>query len=224
MRRSRPRTSRILFVLSMVLAVGTTMAIQARLARLEAQARAAGPGREVVVAAVDLDRGTLLEASMLSARRIPTRYLPPGALDSADAALGRTLAADVAADEPITEVRLGSPGGPVAALIPPGMRAVAVPAAIPASALRAGDRVDIHATFASGGSHTETVVAGAEVLTVLPGTDPGGTGAVTLIVLVGPESAERLAFARTFADLSVALVSASDGGPAIDVGTEDTEP
>jgi hypothetical protein len=34
------------------------------------------------------------------------------------------------------------------------------------------------------------------------------------MVLVGPESAERLAFARSFADLSVALVSAEDRPPA----------
>jgi Flp pilus assembly protein CpaB len=80
--------------------------------------------------------------------------------------------------------------------------------------VRPGDRVDVHATFATGQPYTETVVAGAEVLTVVSAgsvdteSPPGGT----LLILVGPESAERIAFARAFADLSVALVSAADAG------------
>jgi Flp pilus assembly protein CpaB len=201
----------VLFVLSLGLAAAATVAVQARLARLEARARSAGPGRAVVVAATALDRGVVLDEAMLTTRRIPVRFLPPGALDSTERALGRALVAEVAAGEPITAVRLAPPGGPIAALIPPALRAVAVPAALPASAIRSGDRVDVHATFATGDAHTETVVAGAEVLSVLPaGPDDAGASGVTLLILVGPESAERLAFARTFADLSVALVSPED--------------
>jgi pilus assembly protein CpaB len=214
MRRTRPRISRVLLVLSVALAAAATLVVQARLARLEARARAraAGPGRSVVAAATDLPRGTVLEPAMLSVRRVPAPYLAPGALASADAAVGRTLAADVAADEPLTDLRLAPAGGPVAALIPAGFRAVPITAALPASAVRPGDRVDVLATFATGGAHTETVVSGAEVATVLPAGsgDAGGPDTVTLIVLVGPESAEALAFARTFADLSVALVSPED--------------
>jgi pilus assembly protein CpaB len=209
--RTRPRTSRVLFVLSLGLAVTATAAVQARLATLEARARAAGPGRAVIVARTSLDRGVVLDETMLGTRRIPTRFLPPGALDATAPALGRALAADVAAGEPITTVRLAPAGGPVAALIPPALRAVAVPAALPASAIRPGDLVDVHATFAAGEAYTETVVAGSEVLSVLPlGRGDAGGGGVTLLILVGPEAAERLAFARTFADLSVALVSPED--------------
>jgi pilus assembly protein CpaB len=210
MRRTRPRISRVLLLLSVALAVVATLAAQARLSRLEA--RAVGSGRPVVVAATGLPRGTVLEPEMLTLRRIPTTFVPPGAMASPDQAVGRTLAAEVAANEPITDLRLAAGGGPVAALIPAGFRAVPVAAALPASALRPGDRVDVLATFATGGAHTETVVPGAEIVTVLPGEtgDAGGPGTVTLILLVGPESAEALAFARTFADLSVALVSPDD--------------
>jgi pilus assembly protein CpaB len=217
MRRVRPRISRVMFVLSLALAGAATMAVQARLARLEARAAASGPGRDVVVAAMALDRGTVLEENEVAMRRIPARFLPPGVVVSIDAVRGRTLAADMAASEPITELRLAPPGGPVAALIPPSYRAVAVPAALPASAVSAGDRVDVLATFGSGGPHTETVVTGAEVLSVLPAgsAEVGVPAAVTLLVLVGPDSAERLAFARTFADLSVSLVSAEEE-PALD--------
>lgn len=212
MRRTRPRVSRVLLVLSVALAAAATLVVQARLARLEARARAVGSGRSVVVAATDLPRGTVLEPAMLALRRVPARFLPTGALASPDGAVGRTLAADVAADEPLTDLRLAPAGGPVAALIPTGLRAIPIPAALPASAVRAGDRVDVLATFATGGAHTETVVPGAEVVSVLPAgsAETGEQSTVTLILLVGPESAEALAFARTFADLSVALVSPED--------------
>lgn len=212
MRRTRPRVSRVLLVLSVALAAAATLVVQARLARLEARARAVGSGRSVVVAATDLPRGTVLEPAMLALRRVPARFLPTGALASPDGAVGLTLAADVAADEPLTDLRLAPAGGPVAALIPTGLRAIPIPAALPASAVRAGDRVDVLATFATGGAHTETVVPGAEVVSVLSAgsAETGEQSTVTLILLVGPESAEALAFARTFADLSVALVSPED--------------
>jgi pilus assembly protein CpaB len=221
MRRTRPRISRVLLVLSVALAAAATLVVQARLARLEARARAAGPARSVVVAATDLARGTVLEPAMLIVRRVPAPFLAPGALASPDGVVGRTLAADVAADEPLTDLRLAPAGGPVAALIPAGFRAVPITAALPASAVRPGDRVDVLATFATGGAHTETVAPGAEVLSVLPAgsAETGGPGTVTLIVLVGPEAAEALAFARTFADLSVALVSPEDS-PVLTVEEE----
>jgi pilus assembly protein CpaB len=217
MRRTRPRSSRVLFILSVILAVAATAAVRARLAALEARAARAGPGRSVVVAASDLDRGTVLEPSVLRTREIPARYLPPGRLASAEEAIGRTLSASVLAGEPVTSARLAPMGGPVAALIPTSLRAVPVPSVLPPSAVRPGDRVDVHATFATGQPYTETIVSGAEVLTVASagsaGSEPSQGG--TLLILVGPESAERLAFARAFADLSVALVSAADAG-AID--------
>jgi pilus assembly protein CpaB len=221
MRRTRPRSSRVLFVLSVVLAVAATAAVRARLAALEARAARAGPGRSVVVAATDLDRGTVLEPSVLGTREIPARFLPPGRLASAEEAIGRTLAASVLAGEPVTSARLAPMGGPVAALIPTSLRAVPVPSVLPPTTVHPGDRVDVHATFATGQPYTETVVAGAEVLTVASagsvGTEPSQGGG-TLLILVGPESAERLAFARAFADLSVALVSAADAGAFGDGG------
>lgn len=209
MRRKRPRSSRVLFVLSLTLAAGATMAVQARLARLEARAAGAGPERTVIVAGRDLARGTVLGPDMLDRTRIPDRFLPPGTSSSLEEVAGHVLSSDVAAGEPITLVRLTSRGGPVAALVPPSLRAVPVPAALPASAVRPGDRVDVLATYATGQPHTETVVTGAGIVSVLPSGSVQG-GGVTLIILVGPESAERLAFARTFADLTVAIAPPVD--------------
>jgi pilus assembly protein CpaB len=222
MRRTRPRISRVLFVLSGALAVMATLAVQARLRTLEARAAAGEPGRPIVLTKTDLERGTVLGEGMLTTRDVPARFVPPGALEAPEEAAGRTLESSVVQGEPLTAARLAPTGGPVAALVPPGLRAVAVPSTLPMSAIRAGDHVEIHATFASGQPHTEVVATGAEVLSVIPsqtldGEENGGVG--TLILLLGPESAERLAFARTFADLSVAVVSAEEeravvGSPA----------
>jgi Flp pilus assembly protein CpaB len=212
MRRTRPRSSRMLMVLSVVLGVLTTMALRGHLARLEAAAAAAGPGEPTVVAAAGLDRGTVLGPGMLESQRIPARYRPPGALSRPAEALGRTLAADVAAGEAITTSRLAPSGGPVASLVPPGLRAVPVASAIPEGTVVPGDRVDVLATFATGQAHTETVVSGAEVLMVLPGS--GGdelAPGTTVVLLVGPEVAEQLAFARTFADLALAIAPSEEG-------------
>ena len=82
--------------------------------------------------------------------------------------------------------------------------------------------MDILGTYSQGQPHTESVVQGVEVLLVLgPSPSGGGSsgsqglgldaagagvdGSITLIVLVSPDQEERLAFARAFADLQVAI-------------------
>jgi len=110
---------------------------------------------------------------------------------------------------------LAPPGGPVAALVPDGLRAIAITAAVPSGVLAAGDRVDVLATFASGQQpHTETVVEGAEVLSVVTAAGlEESAGASTLVLLVTPDVAERLAFARAFADLAVAVAPPLEATP-----------
>jgi Flp pilus assembly protein CpaB len=145
---------------------------------------------------------------------------------------------DLARGEAVTPTRLARVrAGPVASLIPEGLRAFAVPSSLPAGTVVPGDLVDVLATFSSGQPHTETVVTGVQVLFVLGPSGltatgsggasgaggapalPGGIGAGpaqdaglaggslpgTLILLVAPEQEQRLAFARAFADLSVAV-------------------
>jgi pilus assembly protein CpaB len=211
MRRARPRSSRVLMFLSLVLGVLTTLALRGHLARLEARAAAAGPGAPVVVMSAHVERGAVLGTEVLDVRRIPAPYRPPGALTDVAQAVGRIVASDMAAGEPVTETRLAPPGGPVAALVPPGLRAFPVEAAVPRGTVAGGDRVDVLATFATGAPHTETVASEAEVLSVVPGAahDEFGGGS-TIILLVGPETAERLAHARAFAELAIAVAPAGE--------------
>jgi len=116
--------------------------------------------------------------------------------------------------------------GPVASLIPQGLRAFAVPTSLPRGLVAPGDLVDVLATFNAGQPHTEIVVSSVEVLLVLgtnsmgqsgssisnagggPDLDAGGAGvagATTLVLLVSADQQERLAFARAFANLEVTM-------------------
>ena len=212
MRRKRPLASKVLLLVSIALAVGATVMLRGHLTRLEARVAAEGPGAPVVVAAADLSRGDRLEAAMLRTVPIPARYRPPGAVASPGELTGRMLASAVLTGEPVTMSRIAPPGGPVAAAVPTGLRAVAVSVAVPAGPLEPGDRVDVLATYAGGQPHTETVVEAAEVLLSLGGPSADGFGSPsTIVVLVGPEDAERLAYARSFAELSVAVRGAEEG-------------
>lgn len=210
MRRRPPAASRILVALALLLGASATLVLRAHLARLEANARAAGPGVPVVLAARGLTRGSALDQSSLLQGSVPRRFLPPGALRSLKQAWGRILSADVASGEVLTSARLAPPGGPVASLVPPGLRAVPVTAAIPRSAVVPGDRVDVLVTFASGaasgGPHAETVASEAEVLLVVERAGfEESVESATVVLLVTPETAERLAFARALGDLSLAI-------------------
>jgi Flp pilus assembly protein CpaB len=162
------------------------------------------------VAETDLARGTVLEVAALTTRSLPDRFRPPGALTSVEQAAGRMLEADVVAGEPVTAARLAGGGGPVAAMVPPGLRAAPVQVVAPPGLLAAGDRVDVLATYAAGQPHTETVINAAEVLSILGGGPDAFEGVATIVLLVSPDGAERLAYARSFAELSIAVTSPDD--------------
>ncbi|HEX9823593.1 MAG TPA: Flp pilus assembly protein CpaB [Actinomycetota bacterium] len=201
MRRTRPIAAKALAAVSILVAVGATLVLRGHLVRLEARARTPSEAAPVVVAASPLPRGMTLAPSLLRVERIPPEYRPPGALSSIAEAAGMTLAADVAEGEVLTQLRL-SRGGPLAAALPPGYRAVTVPVSLPPGALARGDRVDVLATFGGGRAHAETVASELEVLQILAGE----TGVLELVLLASPDTAERLAYARAFAELSVAIV------------------
>lgn len=189
-------------------------------ARLEALRPAVGPSVPVAVALRDLARGEVLAPGLLRVVEVPQRFAPPGAVADPDEVAGRVLLAPLAAGEPLTESRIAEPrAGPVAALVDPGLRAVAVAVDVPPGTVRPGDLIDVLATFGGPEPHVETAAAGVEVLAVLRsagggggplGPGPGAAGPTHLILLVTPETADRLAFARAFAELSISVRSAEE--------------
>jgi pilus assembly protein CpaB len=185
-----------------------------------AERAGAGPSSAAVVAAQPVARGTSLQAAQLELASIPTAYLPPGALTDIARAAGRVVLADLAPGEVVTETRLARVrAGPVASLVPRGLRAFAVPTSLPPGAVAAGDRVDVLATYADP-ARTDLVIAAVEVLAVLgPGASgrggldldaaaSGAGSANTLLLLVTTEQEQRLAFARAFGNLEVTIVAA----------------
>ncbi len=182
-----------------------------------------GPVVTQVVAARPIVRGAVVQAVDLAVTQVPTSFVQPGAFGSVREAVGRVALSDLSVGEAATRTRLARVrAGPVASLIPQGLRAFAVPTSLPAGAVAAGDLVDVLATYATADAHTETVVAGVRVVLVLgAGQDAGRTGATdalgadaaaagatggpTLLLLVSPDQEEHLAYARAFADLAVAI-------------------
>lgn len=210
-RRRLPVSSLVFFALAATAAATSLLLMQSYARRLQAAHPDVGPTVPVVVAVGDLERGTTLTLDMVMADSLPERFSPPGAVAAVDDLPGRTLAADVEAGEVLTQVRLaGSSTGPVAALVPPEMRAFIVPTGLPQGTVRAGDTVDVLGAFGGGRPHVETVAAALQIARVLP-PDPtsvsgaAGASGPRLVLLVDPSTAEQLAYASAFAQLMVTI-------------------
>jgi pilus assembly protein CpaB len=215
--RRWPRAARISAGLALLSGLAAFALVQGYVGRVEASRPALGPPVAIVVAAADLSRGVTLDADALQVRRIPAEFVPPGAISDPTDAQDRVLVSALAAGEPVTATRLAAPHtGPVAALVPPGLRAFVVATNVPPQAVRAGDRVDVLGTFGGGRPHTETVATALEVLSVLGSgqTDAlsgGPSDGPRLVLLVSPDEAERLAYAAAFGDLSVTIAGTDEG-------------
>ena len=229
--RRRWSSSRSYFLSSLALSVSAAFLLRGYVVRAAEGASAAAPEVAVVVASNRIERGTAPGPGDLRLARMPVPYAPPGSLTQVSKAAGRIALADLSPGEVVTETRLARVrAGPVASLVPRGLRAFAVPTSLPPGLVSPGDRVDVLATFNTGQVHTEIVVSEVEVLLVLGSgrTGPAGSGAsagtagldldggatglagfTTLILLVSPSDQERLAFARAFASLEVTMAPAA---------------
>jgi pilus assembly protein CpaB len=212
--RRLPRSAVAWFAGAAVAAAGATLAVRAHVAALEANRPDLGDPTPIVVAAADLARGGTLGADSLVVVEVPAALVPPGAMTSPDAVAGRVLATDLAEGEALTETRLAGAGtGPIAALVPPGLRAFVLPTGPPAGTVRSGDEIDVLATYGAnaGRPYTETVASGLEVLQVVQGGPPvsaGSSGAPAgppVVVLADPLTVERLARAASLGLLSIAI-------------------
>ena len=202
--------SRLFALLAVASGIAAFAIVRAYAAQLEALRPVVGQPMPVVIAAADLTRGTSIGASMVRVAPLPSSLAPPGSFPDATELEGRILLTDIAEGEAITRTRLAArSAGPVAALVEPGLRAAVVDSGLPPGAVRPGDRVDVLATYGGERPHTETVASGLEVLRVMAPSPSGavgsGSGAPSLVLLVSPLDAERLAYAKAFADLDVSI-------------------
>ena len=155
---------------------------------------------------------------------VPTMLVPPHAVVAVDHAAGRVLVADLAEGEVVTATRLALAGtGPVAAQVPPGLRAFVLPVGPPAGTVRPGDRVDVVATYGANGGrpYTDTVATALEVIDVVDGGAPAVAGSSAassgppIVVLSDPLTVEGLARAASLALLTIAIVGPDESTPSV---------
>jgi len=150
-------------------------------AALRTLSPAPDPTVPILVAAHDLDSGSVVRAADLVEASYPPATVPDGL--TADA-VGRTLAAPVRRGEPLTDVRLVGP-----ALTEAYAGLVAVPVRLPDAGsvdlLSVGDRIDLVAAD-PGGSGARVVAEAAPVL-ALPRVEPAATasGLTGRLVVLG---------------------------------------
>lgn len=188
-----------------VLAVATASVVARAVSGAEALAARYGPLRPVVVATRAVEPGAEVGFADLAERMLPASFVPPGALDAVSHAAGRTAVARLEPGQTVHRGHLAPDGlRGVAALLPPGDRAVAVPAGATAPPLRPGDTVDVVATF-------DPATAADPALVVAPAALVLETGPETATLAVAPSEALGVAFA--LANGSVTLVVAPPRSP-----------
>lgn len=212
---------------------GQEVAVRARLAGHYA-------AREVLVAAHDLPAGSVIDASMLARRAIPSRFLASDALEAeaASGALGRRLARELRPGEAVTASSLVVDTDlPLSSLVKPGLRALTIPvdeSSAAAGMLSPGDLVDLLLVtrgddVASGAPAVQpllqavTVVATGQQLRRRrggAGADRGvddsqlAAGTYSTVTLhVRAEDAERILLAQRLGELAVLLRPESDTEP-----------
>lgn len=199
------------FLLAALLAAATAAAIADGYG--DSVARGYGELRPVVVARSGLDAGEAIDPrralSELELRRIPARFVPPGALVSPAAAIGLVAGAAIPAGSYLLASQLHPPrADPGARRLGGGRHPVEISvsgaeALLVAGAQPVGEPVDVVVTSEPSGSgpgRTYVAAAAVPLLALAPAADPAateGTAAATL-GLTRPQ-ALRLIAAESFA-------------------------
>jgi pilus assembly protein CpaB len=182
-------------------------------------AKAAPATAQIVLATRDIEMGTVLKEEDVKLSDWPGA-IPTGAAAKAQDVVGRGVTAPIFAKEPVIESRLAAKGsgGGLAAMIPPGMRAVPVrvnDVVGVAGFVIPGMRVDvlISGSKPAGdvglGTITRTLLQNLEVLSA--GTDfkkdPEGKPVQVQVInlLVTPEQAELLSLASAQTQIQLVL-------------------
>jgi len=172
------------------LAAFTASTIAGQVDRAGAQVARYGHLRPVVTAARAVEVGSVLRAADLTVRSMPAAFVPEGSLGATGEVVGRTVVVPLFRGSPVVIGQLAPDGlEGVAALLPAGGRAVAVPTGPASVAVRRGDRVDVLVTFDPPPAGEDPTFPVAESALVVD----AGPEAVT--VAVAPQEAVRVAYA-----------------------------
>jgi Flp pilus assembly protein CpaB len=201
--RRLSRSPVVFWAVVALLAVVTAAVIGQLVARARAEAARYGSLRTVAVATRALDVGAVVGPDDVAVQRVPAAFLPEGWLGASSDVVGHTVVVAVFRGQPVLRGQVAPSGlRGVAALLPPGSRAVAVPTGDTTPPVHTGDVVDVLATFdaqaAGDGDPTFPVAAGAVVV------DVGGQSAT---VAVTPDEARKVAFAVSHGAVTLAVTA-----------------
>jgi pilus assembly protein CpaB len=170
------RRRRGLLLISLALASGGLAASQVHEREQRASERL-GPAVPVLVATRDLRAGERVTGDAVGRRLVPARFLPPDALQAAEAVLGARTSAPVVRGGYLTAAAFAGDAARRGSALRRGERAVTVEVAADAGIAEAvpGARVDVLVSTETGpaGGRTTMALAGAELLRV----EQGGRGA-----------------------------------------------
>ena len=185
----------------------------------------------IAVAGVDIPWGTKLRPEMIKTAPYLSESLPNGHFLKPDALKDRVLIAPLKANDPITEHKLAPTSvqtGGVAAILPPGKRAVAIKGdkIIGLSGLvNPGNRVDVLVTVEDPRikeEKTKLVLENIPVLatgTQIQKNEKGEPAPVDVYTLeVTPEESEKLALSATEGKIQLALRSITDSESVVTEG------
>ncbi|HEX8200738.1 MAG TPA: Flp pilus assembly protein CpaB, partial [Isosphaeraceae bacterium] len=227
----RPQT---ILIVAMALVFGGSAAVGVY--TVVKRSKGAAPAVErapVVVAEVDIARGTTLSAEQLKLREFPKDLAPAGALTKLEDAMDRVAFVPLVHGEPVLESRLTPKGAGrgMAALIPKGMRASTIQttniAAGVAGFILPGNKVDVLLTMndqgpedPSGGGSTTTLLQNVEILAVdqrieAPAENKiSATELRSVTLLVTPDQAAELNLGQNRGTLHLSLRNFQDNEPA----------
>lgn len=179
----------------------------------------------ILVAAVEMQGGTMLNESMLKTVDYPKAFVPAGAVTDAQKIVGRATRYHLGPSEVLTEAKL-APEGVKAGLetvIPEGRRAITVPMPTSRSVagfIKPGSHVDVVLNMRSQGPDkpplAKTILQDVKVLAVnaeMQNTgDPDNKGKMVEMVtfLLDPNEADKLALAQENGTISLRLRSGVD--------------
>ena len=204
----------------------------------------AGNAVKIVVAARDMEPGYVIEASDLKLEDVPATLIPAKAFRDAKLVAGRTVLASVVRGYPLIDTQLAAAGSGAGmqAMVPRGMRAVAVEVSegsAVAGLITPGCYVDVIATFNNGEQTIATTVvqnvkvqfvqraraprsSNANAQTVSAGTpELGAVKTVTLIVT--PKQANALELANNQGKPRLVLRGGADDSDTADAMVKQNE-
>jgi pilus assembly protein CpaB len=218
-------------VFAFLVAAGASMVLYRLMTK--GQTRGSAPASKIVVASRNLALGVLIKEGDLKLADW-SGDLPPGASSNIPDLTGRGVITTIYQNEPVLDSRLAArgSGGGLAAMIPQGMRAVAVrvnEVVGVAGFATPGTRVDV---LISGngpgaaqelGSQTRTLLQNIEVLSAGQNFQKDAEGKPVSVqvvnLLVKPEQAEMLSLAATQATIQLVLRNPLDTEVAKTDGT-----